>query len=659
MDVAGFTYYKNIMCVSSNYLTGNGYLTDTYIRILKHRNQISVIKRGSKVSSALISFNSLPEKIKRQVIESKDLHGRRPEEIIKKEKEKCSLLMLLEEKENKGDFLSIEDWVDSYKVGDKYIENEKRDVIKNNIKIVESIMSLYNKTLMLNKAGGRHMSKKKFWDNIAKDVATEVTEEYPNNLPMSNRKLYQKVKDYQEFGKGIFIHKSYGNSNAQRLTEEQRATIVALISRGNRYTDEQVRRIAKHIGIDITQRRIQQIRKEENLYVTAGRDGVRAFYNTKARQQDRERPDMPLKYISLDGWDVELYYQNEDSYWNRLSVVVILDAMNDYPLGYAIGEHENANLTVEALKSAVHHTREVLGDYHGFWQIQSDNYARKILPKYYNSICKYYTPAAVGNAKSKVVERYWQYLKNEYFFIFNNYSHSNITSKDQPNSEFLNTMKLNFPSKEECINIISQVIEIDRRAKVQQLQKAWINGDDKFKLEFDTERYLLQFGDKGNGNMLTANGIKLIREGKEYKFECDDISIREHSDKRWVLHYDLRNMSKVVAESEDGKYRYMLSAKEKVPMALCDYTQEDYAKLERYREFNKQLIAQVEEKVSIRQQLAKDYMSKAEIEGDFAARLLTDKNGQHKDNKYIERQQNLLAEKENKVEKERDILACL
>ena len=30
MEIAGFTYYKNIMCVSSNYLTGNGYLTDTY-----------------------------------------------------------------------------------------------------------------------------------------------------------------------------------------------------------------------------------------------------------------------------------------------------------------------------------------------------------------------------------------------------------------------------------------------------------------------------------------------------------------------------------------------------------------------------------------------------------------------------------------------------
>ena len=393
------------------------------------------------------------------------------------------------------------------------------------------------------------------------------------------------------------------------------------------------------------------------MYITAQREGSRAFYNSKTRQVERQKPNMPLKFITLDGWDVELYYQNEESYWNRLTVVVILDAMNNYPLGYAIGEHENAKLTIEALKDAVHHTAKLLGDYQGFWQIQSDNYARKILPQYYQSICKYYTPAAVGNAKGKPVERYWQYLKNDYFFIFDNYSHSNVTSKDQPNSEYLNMMKVNFPTKEECEQVIRKVLEMERRRKREEMIKAWEEGEEKYKLPFDMERYLLQFGEKGSGNMLTANGIKMVRGGKEYKYECDDIGIREHSDKRWILHYDLENMSQAVAESEDGRYRYMVHAKEKVPMALCDYTDEDYEKLNRYREFNKKLISQVEEKVAIRQRMASDYINKAQLEGDLAARVLLDKNGQHKDRKYIEREKALIGTNDNEVEeKERDIL---
>ena len=656
--VAGFEYYNEVLSVSCNYLLDNNYLKKENYKTLCRRHRLTVVKRGCKTSPALISFNSLPERIKKEVINGKELQGRRPEEVVKKEKKKCSLLMMIERKDSDGEYMEMVDWVNNYKSSEEeFLEKEKREIIKNNIKITEGIMSLYKQIDLANKAGGKKMPKKRFWQNMTEYVSGEVMEEYPNSLPQSERKLYQKVKDYQENGKEVFIHKSYGNKNAEKLSDEQRAAVVSWIGKGNKFTDMQVRRIAEQYGIKISERRIRQIRKEENLYITAQREGSRVFYNSKTKQVDRQRPDMPLKFITLDGWDVELYYQNEDSYWNRLTVVVILDAMNDYPLGYAIGKHENANLTVEALKDAVHHTAELLGDYQGFWQIQSDNYARKILPEYYQSICKYYTPSAVGNAKSKPVERYWQYLKNDYFFIFDNYSHSNVTSEDQPNSEFLNTMKVNFPSEEECITVISQVLEIERKKKSKKMKSAWAEGEEKYKLPFNKEKYLMQFGEQGNGNMLTANGIKMVRGGKEYKFECDEIGIREHSDKRWILHYDLADMSQAVAESEDGRYRYMVYAKERVPMALCDYTEEDFAKLDRYRDFNKRLITQVEEKVAIRQKLANDYISKAQLEGDLAARVLMDKNGQHKDNKYLERDRALIGQKsENIEEKERDIL---
>lgn len=73
---------------------------------------------------------------------------------------------------------------------------------------------------------------------------------------------------------------------------------------------------------------------------------------------------------SLDGWDVELYFQktgtdkrgyNTTTYSNRLSIVVVLDPCVNYPIGYAIGRQEEPSLIKEALKNAVNHTAELFG----------------------------------------------------------------------------------------------------------------------------------------------------------------------------------------------------------------------------------------------------------------------------------------------------------
>src|SRR5690606_8235724 len=106
-------------------------------------------------------------------------------------------------------------------------------------------------------------------------------------------------------------------------------------------------------------------------------------------------------------------YQDKNSYSNRLVIVVVLDAVNKYPVGYAIGDRENSNLIQEANRNAIMHMKELFGNSYRPWQLQSDRYALKKLTPFYQAVAHLHTPAAVGNAKSKIIEPYFKYLNKE------------------------------------------------------------------------------------------------------------------------------------------------------------------------------------------------------------------------------------------------------
>ena len=76
-------------------------------------------------------------------------------------------------------------------------------------------------------------------------------------------------------------------------------------------------------------------------------------------------------------------------------------------------------------------------------QLQSDNYGIASLTPFYSAMAHLHTPAAVGNAKSKIIEPYFMYLNKNYCQTQPNWSGFGITSKkdNQPNTEFLDKNK--------------------------------------------------------------------------------------------------------------------------------------------------------------------------------------------------------------------------
>ena len=597
------------------------------------RGHIRSLRRGGNGRTALIDWQSMGTKLKATVIGAL---GCDPAQMSRQ-----SLLRdILQRREAMLLDTEAYEFFDQVRVKDGgRLKPEKLTELWNNARILDAIGELLEE-----KGRAAEMSRLKL--NIKREFAALAGEidanlvEWPNSLPTSGDRLRKKYNEYRLHGYEVLVHGLTGKaSNHRGRSAEVRAVVEALSANGAKLNDAQVAKVAATLGIDIDRRRVQEIRKAGEDAMTLSRDGRGAYRNTRLMQVDRQRPDMPLKMWSLDGWTAELFYQERRtdahghvtaSYWNRLVVEVVTDVMCNYPIGYAIGERENSALITEALQNAVGHTRELLGGYYAPWQIQSDHFAIKDMTPKYGALAKYVTPASVGNAKAKPVERYFGYLESEYLWALANNAGHNITAKRRSNDDHTNRMKYYFPDREECEQQIHKIMEIERSRKFEVMRRAWAEGDTAMHRPLNLEGYLLAFGNTGRGNMLTPNGIRLTLNGVEHKFDCMDTDMRRHMSERWVLRYDPRDMSHALAVSEDGTLRYMLEAKTKVPMALVDYTEQDWRALADYRDYNNRLTDEHRRRMDETYALADGYVRREQLEDVLSARLLTDGRGQHK-----------------------------
>ena len=604
-----------------------------------HRGHIRSLRRGGNGRTALIDWQSMGTKMKARVIEAL---GCDPAQVSRE----TLLRSILQRREEQLLDTAAYDYYSRVTGKDgHYLKPEKVTELWNGAKILDAIGELLEEKRRAAEMGRLRLSVKREFEALAAEIDQQLVE-WPNSLPTSGDRLRKKFNDYQLHGYEVLVHgltgkesnhrRASGGNNADAATVD--AVVQALIASGAKLNDAQVAKAAETLGVKIDRRRVQEIRTKNATMLTASREGKRAYANTITMQVDRERPDMPMKMWSLDGWTAELYYQESvpgqgKTYWKRLVVEMVVDVMNDYPIGYAIGEQEDAALITAALQNAVHHTREVLGGHYAPWQIQSDHYSLKAMTPKYRALAEHVTPASVGNAKAKPIERYFAYLESEYLWALTNNGGHNITAKTQANDEWLNAHKYQFPDREGLEQQIGKIIEIERSRKIAAVREAWQHGDSRFHRELNMSEYLLAFGETGKGNMLTPNGLKLIRDGVEYKFDSFDIEMREHRGERWTLRYDLGDMNQALAVSEDGRLRYMVEAKKKVPMALVDYKEQDWKALTEYRQFNRELTERVTDHVCEVQDRAREFVTREQLESPMSALLLTDSKGQHKDNK--------------------------
>lgn len=637
--------YNNRLCAT--YDDFAGIISYDAVQKSVQRGKIEQVRRACNGTEALFAVDSLPVKYKNEVY-------RRYPDL----QERAASKEFIDEITPDGVAMNF---YAEYKIdGTRGLDFTKQQEYANNAAILEAFRVRLEKCISQRQRVGklRTLKKKDFWANAAKALP-RIADRFPHSLPENPRRLQEKFNEFFRGGKAnyeVLISGKFQNANAAKVeSDDQKAMLIKLLSDPRNLNDEQIVMIYNAVAerLDwktITVRPVQVMREKCGLETAAGRLGAAEFYNNRAMQVKRRRPALPLYMWSLDGWDVELYFQRTTTdkkgytvttYSNRLTVVVVLDPCTNYPIGYAIGEQENSALIKEAVRNAVNHTAELFGQRYRANQIQSDHYAMKAMFPIYAVAGDKVTPARVRNAKSKPVERYFRSLNEGYCQLCRNWSGFGITSdkKKQPNADALNAYRKEFPDEAGCRMQITNIIESERAAKRADYLKLWAEVPENRRLPLSTEQYLLNFGaETGYKNALEGSGLNVKLLGARRSYDCFDLRFRQYAHIRWNVKYDPDNLDQVLAVSDDGTLRFMLESKYVQPMALVERTEGDGAQLARVQQFNTQLEGHIKGQLAIAgERVEQLFAHNPQLDNTLARALLCDSRGQHKDQRNARR----------------------
>ncbi len=631
------------ICISHAELTGR-IITTANLNNLVRRGQVRQVRKGGNGREALFAVDSLPLKWRTEV------YKRFPD--LQEQAESKEFLDTITPDGTAFDFFQ------SYQLSDgRHLPEDKVLEYSSNAAIMNAFRWCWDAHVSKRQRSGKKATAAKdFWKRAAAALP-RLADSFPHSLPGSPRRLQMKMAEYVRDGYVCFISGKFLNGNAAKVaSDEQEQVITALLAHHNNLPDtlvaEGYNRIAEaKEWKPITAGAVAVWREKLGTVIRAGRLGVSNFRNNVTMQVKRSRPTTPFLMWSLDGWTVELLYQttkpdkkghNVTTYTNRLTMVVVLDVFNDYPIGYAVGTHESPALIKEALRDAAKHSQALTGSMLRANQVQSDRYAIKTMADLYAVMGDKVTPAQAHNAKAKPVEPYFNYLNTHYCIRCNNWSGFGITSnpKRQPNSDALNRMRHSFPDEAGLRAQITEMMRLERIAKYEAFMAGFANLKPEHRLPLSRESYLLNYGaETGFKNVLEGCGLRPTILGVKRDYDCFDLSFRDHAAERWTVRYDPDDLSQVLAVNEAGTRRYMLEEKYVQPMALADRKPGDAEQLERVRAYNKQLEAQTAERMALAYRTTEQLIAGTPaLRGSIEDRLLiTDSRGQHKDQRSRKR----------------------
>lgn len=634
-------YLNDTLCISHAELT-DGIMTVPNLKYYVAAGRIQQVQRACYGTPALYAVESLPAKyraeVKRRYVDP---------EAQAKARAFIDTIVIDQTAAAYYEGVSID--------GARGLSHEKRMQYTNSASILNACRArLMEAASEQRKVGrSRRVKMSDFWAAVAAHLP-RVADIYPHSLPENPRVLQRK---YQDFFKGgephyeVLISGKFRNKNAARVaTPEQVALITKFIGHHTNLDCQEVadyyNAVCEHLGWKkIDRRTVWNWAQRFGWAVDAGRYGAKEFINSRAMQVKRYAPTAPMLYWTLDGWTVELYYKKRTegkrggrtTYCNRLTVVVVLDTFNKYPIGYAIGQQESPELIKAALRNAVNHTAELFGKRLRPVQIQSDNYQIKVmLPTY--GIAEYVTPAQVGNAKAKVIEPYFKRLNHKYAKkCSGNWSGYGITSRkeSQPNLEWLNAHKGQIPEEAEVRGQIDWIIASERGMKREEYVAGFAKIPADRLLPMSTESYLLNFGmETGYKNTLEGSGLNIRLLGERHTYDSFDLEFRKYSHLRWNVKYDPDDMHEVLAVSDEGDIRFLLEEKHLQPMALADRRPGDAEELQRVRDFNNDLKRMVIEHDAQATEIVRESLLRhPDLENPYITGVLTDSRGQNKDRK--------------------------
>lgn len=431
----------------------------------------------------------------------------------------------------------------------------------------------------------------KFWE-----ASIDLMKSKKVNLPYSYKRLKGKIKAYgnKDYASLIETHK-FGNDYSKKIVGEvAEALLKELLTLRNKHADttiaQEYNKWALSQGLEtVTPEAVGYWRKKWKNELILERKGIGKTYNKLSKQARRKRPSAPLLLVNSDDNVLDLYFKTSNNDWYRPVVYVVIDAYNDYILGYAIGDTVTKELIKEAYRNANRHVMYLTGASYCWQQLQTDRWGisgknTTELEHFYNSM-SISTPAGLKNSQAKYIERsfgtVWHDTMKKMFP--SNYSGHNITAKQKLNPDTLKPAY--FPEVDKCHDMVAAFMEAMRQTSRQgsemTRQQEWMYAFDnskKSQSKLLSEELRLQiFGKphtnrhgKLQTNTITSAGLEPTLLGKKRIYELSQDIIFEHIGKSVQVIYDEADLSTVLVT--DGKgLRFLAHEYKLLPSAIADY----------------------------------------------------------------------------------------
>lgn len=486
----------------------------------------------------------------------------------------------------------------------------------------------------------------KFWE-----ASIELMKAKKVSLPYSYKRLTEKIKGYEAEGYGylVEVHK-FGNDYSKKIVGDvAEALLKELLTLRNKHADTTIAaeysKWALENGLQaITPEAVGYWRKKWRNELILEREGMGKTYTKLSKHGRRKRPSAPLLLINSDDNVLDIYFRAPQNDWFRPVVYVVIDAFNDYILGYAMGASVTKELIYEAYRNANRHVMQLTGGSYCWHQLQTDHWGisgknTTDLEQFYNSMA-ISTPAGLKNSQTKYIERSFGTVWHETLkkLFPGNYSGHNITAKQKLNPDGLKPT--NFPHLEDANQMVAVFIEAMRQTKREKggltRQQEWVSafhGSSKSKARLLSEDMRLQiFGQQhAHLNTIGAGGLTPTLLGKQRVYELSQATIFEHVGKQVQVIYDEKDLSTVLVT--DGKgLRFLANEYKLLPSAIADYEEGDRQRIDNLLLEKKTLLPKIQTLIDTR----KEVLERAQIDAESRLQAgVMVKEITHKDQKLL------------------------
>jgi hypothetical protein len=458
-----------------------------------------------------------------------------------------------------------------------------------------------------------------FWQTMGNLIKTRNV-----SLPTHRIRLAEKIESYNQHGYSCMIEDfRFGNSNGAKIKDPvAKAFLEELIAHPHKHDDtiimQKYNEWAEANGREKieTASTVGKYRRNNDWKITPERVGMKGNNNKYGKVIHRKRPSAPLLMLNSDDNDLDLFFKHtyivfdkkmgkdveKTTEFKRYTLMVVMDAYNDYILGYAIGDEQTHDLIRAAYLDAMYHIKHLTGQWYLPHQIVSDRWGLDVklqgtLANFYKSLGTY-TPALQYNARSKHIERAFGVEWHQQLKFYPNYAGFNVKAKEELNPDAVAINKGNYPSSEEAPTIIAQFIETmrntkDRKEKWKAAFKASAKSQERL---ISDEQFLMIMGiqhETGNGrdgNTITNDGLRPTIGGVNYHYEVPEALYLQTIGKKVQIYHDGIDMSRVlVTDGQD--LRFVATQGWEAPSALADRVEGDGARLHAELEQRKRMVA--------------------------------------------------------------------